>query len=611
MATPAREGEGGLGLQDTGRSGRSTAESSAGSAEVDTGRAWAPPHLQPTRNTRPQAQVREPGERVPGAYMHSAVGNACLEVDWEGGGGAGQAQLPLAALVQDSTSVATLFHGCCVIGQWRQSRGCGGARAKKDVSSRFSSCLVLAVANLAERRLVLGLSDSGPEQAMLSACTRVIVFPGHGPAAAKPIDVTDSTEIKVKVVGRKRLRLEIVQADNTSLWLYGATHEDYVATVECIRASRSYLQRRQEVLDKLASGSHLSALPTASTPSHSITPAPVVPKLKLEGLGNSRPASVVPKLKLEGVGNFAPPPQKPTPALGGNAQPSVSSAVRAAEALLASYPQPRTQSNGEHLDSAQLTATTGHVYVQGSGEGVHAHPISRIRQDQLEEALAKQDPLPPPSHHGFGSHPGKQKRAEQNRNSVINVAVSASTAATLHPASAPSPGAAPSPSPLPSGVSPAHQMSAIPAVVSPPPRRLPRLVSVSPSPQKKIDADPHVMKQALANVRRLLRSSLCCLQFALPLLSKVGLEHCCALLLVLIVGADHVSSVSRHTVTDPRFPHFLCTVDNGQRLRLTPMPFHAQFDSYISENKDGPPAFMWGLMRERSNQASRQQVVLM
>ena len=214
--------------------------------------------------------------------------------------------------------------------------------------------------------------------------------------------------------------------------------------------------------------------------------------------------------------------------------------------LLAGNPPPRTQSNGGNLDRARLTATTGHVYVQGSGEGGHSHPISRIPQDQLDEAMAKQDPLPPPSHHGYGSHPGTQPRPVQNRNSVINVGVTASMAAissTLQPASAPAPGAAPSPSPVPSGVSPAHQMRATPVVESPPPRRLPRLVSVSPTPQKRIDADPHVMEQALANVRHPLRSSLCCLQSALPWLPKDGLEHCCSLLLVLMVGADDVISV--------------------------------------------------------------------
>lgn len=38
-----------------------------------------------------------------------------------------------------------------------------------------------------------------------------------------------------------------------------------------------------------------------------------------------------------------------------------------------------------------------------------------------------------------------------------------------------------------------------------------------------------------------------------------------------------------------------------------------QFDSYISESKDGnaPPALIYGLMRERSNLPHRQQVVLM
>ena len=513
-------GEGGNGWS-------SPALSSARSIDIHTGRAWAPAHLQA-------------GERVPGSYMLSAVGSMRLELEREGGRGLSQVQRALASLVKElsvSTSVETLFCGRCSIGRWRQSRGCGGTKTKKHISSKFPNSCVLAIANLIERRLVLGPSESAlAGQPMPSVCTRVIVLPGQSAAASRPIDITDCKDIKIKYVENKRLRVEIVQQDDTSLWLYRATHTDYRAIADCIKATRSYSEQKQAVLEKPASHCTLAASPTAVS-------AP------------EKPAPTIPKLKLEGVGNYPPPAQAPEPAqwdqLNGpiprpsaksNCPPSMSTAVREAEALLASNPLPRTHSNGD----AKLTATTEHVYVQGSGEANHAHPIYRIGKDELERALSsKEDPglqaqnlsrVPPttafystmnPSSHaenGFANQPplrsesdydlrpSKQPRATQNRNSVINVASSASTAAnswtvqqTSHAQAegeeslwgdAPpftTPGTTP-------GVGAMHLMSANFKVISPPPRRLPRLVSASPSPQKKIVADPHVMKQALADV---------------------------------------------------------------------------------------------------------------
>ena len=522
-------GEGGYDNQGTGRS--SPARSSARSIDIDTGRAWAPVHL----------QARGPGERVPGSYMLSAVGSMRLELEREGGSGLSQVQRALASLVKElsiSTSVETLFCGRCSIGRWRQSRGCGGTKTKKHISSKFPNSCVLAIANLIERRLVLGPSESAlAGQPMPSVCTRVIVLPGQS-AASRPIDITDCKDIKIKVVENARLRVEIVQQDDTSIWLYRATQTDYRAIVDCIKASSSYSEQKQGVLEKPASHSTPAAQPTA-------VPTP------------EKPAPTIPKLKLEGVGNYPPPAKAPEPAqwdqLNGPiprpsaksyCPPSMSTAVREAEALLASNPLPRTHSNG----NAKLTATTGHVYVQGSGEAGHAHPISRIGQDQLERALSsKEDPgfqaqnlsqIPPttafystmnPSSHaenGFANqppsrsdsyydlHPSKQPRAAQNRNSVINVAFSASTAASSltvqQTSEAQAEGAVSQWGDAPPftnpGVGAVHLMSANPAVISPPPRRLPRLVSASPSPQTKINADPHVMKQALADVRYTLKT---------------------------------------------------------------------------------------------------------
>ena len=555
-------GEGVYDRQGTGRS--SPAESSERSIDIDTGRAWAPAHL----------QARGPEERVPGSYMLSAVGSMRLELEREGGSGLSQVQRAIESLVKElsvSTSVETLFCGRCSIGRWRQSRGCGGTKAKKHISSKFSNSCVLAIANLFERRLVLGPSESAlAGQPMPSVCTRVIVLPGQS-AASRPIDITDCKDIKIKVVKYAGLRVEIVQQDDTSLWLYRATQTDYLAIVDCIKASRSYSEQKQGVLEKPASHSTLAARPTP-------VPTP------------GKPAPTIPKLKLEGVCNY-PPPAQPAQwdQLNGHVHrpsaksycPQSSTAVREAEALLAStavrdaeallagsHPLPRMHSNG----NAKLTATTGHVYVQGSGEGGHAHPISRIGQDQLQRALSSKEhpglhaqnlsqfPLTtafystmnPSSHaeNGFANQPpsrsesyydlcpSKKPWAAQNRNSVINVAFSASTAANSWTAQqtsddeAQAQGAVSQREDAPPftnpGIGAVHLTSAIPhatfvetpcqlapgsrvadghgkpqvcAVVSPPPRRLPRLVSASPSPQTKINADPHVMKLALANVR--------------------------------------------------------------------------------------------------------------
>ena len=519
--------------QPANSDGQDTIRSSETVGSIDDGMAWAPPHLQTSHKAPPHPDKLRADDRIPGSYMQSAVGNTRLEVDRPTSSDVisrHSPQLPLADFAKETIGVSILFCGRGLIGQWRRSRGCSGDKLKKDVAGKLPYCSIVGLADGLERRLFLGTSQTGHANAP-STCTRIICLPGRtaNGNSMLPMDVTDCKYVKCK--GKSpHFRVEIVQKDGTSLWLYDAGPDEFRAISDSVSECRSYAKQRQRVLEELPTASQ-SRLANAPEPPSALK-VQMVPAT-FESPDKRKPS--IPKLKLDGVGNYIAKPSQqaaPLPA-------SASTAVREAEALLAVTSEQAagvaygTTNDGKFGNAtATLTATTGHVYVQGTGPGgLHIPELQDgVSESGFQKWLFKGNSSAPhvpaprvPT--GLQAHtngytisnspnalmqrvtasPPARQISTKNRNSVINVALHASEAATTSPAPMNPPSSVYS---TPSRHSQKQTYAVSPSTTSefkgsgvgtsPAQRRLPRLVSVSP--QTRIDTDPHVMEAALANV---------------------------------------------------------------------------------------------------------------
>jgi len=532
---------------------------------VASGMAWAPEHMQAAHrpaaaggDERTSGQAVVGQERVPGAYMHTrSLGHLALELDKTPLTRPlkGPAAQPLGNLLQEITRMSMLFCGRAIVGQWRKTRQCSGDKLKKEVTRRLDQCTVLGIDDGLERCIVTGkpqdlnVKDTG--RFAVTRCTRLVCLPGvgFGPSVA-PMDLTNCKDVKCKGSG-PRMRVEIMHADGRSLWLYDVGLAEYRAITESLSSARSYSQEKSEKETEQASmtcdlplnaaplgvensgieqkGSQINGSPSKHTP---------VPKLDLHSIVNDQKPSAQsvqqsaqsdPLQVQQGEKAPAPNTKEAKPARRDiavarpahrTAEPvSVSSAVRAAEALI-------YETNGV-LDDV-VTATTGHVYVQGGTADSYMNPISRIKPEQLEAALqsagpndkgknrsgAKQGaaPLPPPigthtqsagfrpnsgSHaqQGIAQHQSAASRSAGQQGAEWRVVPRVSAAENnvqgggayraMQETDAGSPAMANGP------------MST--KNFSPPPRRLPRLNSMSP--QKPIQSDANDIQTALANVR--------------------------------------------------------------------------------------------------------------
>ena len=532
---------------------------------VASGFAWAPEHMQTPQKT-PAAEHSPSGaagargqaldqRRIPGGYMQTrSLGHITLELDKAPQEIPRHLQTPahpLGTLLGESTSMSMLFCGRAVVGQWRLTRRCCGEKGKKEVARTLPQCAVLGIDDGLERLLVTGKgrnhAKNNERPFKISQCTRVICLPclGHG-SNDTPLELTDCKDVKCKGSGN-RMRVEIVQADGRSLWLYNVGFAQYYAITECISACHSYARIKKEKEAALVSASDVardaeevtqpivqnSSKEHASSETAGSPSKPAVPKLCLDGVGNySKQAVQSVPIEIQ-MGEKAPLKEiKPlrrdiavAKTVHLSSQPlSVSSAVRAAEALI--------DSNG--LQPAQdkiVTATTGHVYVQGGSAESLKDPISRIKPGQLEDALqtgpvfhkhnwldatCSTPPMPPPIAASRGEGGGFRSGSAANSREDLVGGLAGPPAAGLAVARRAVPrvvSAAATP-PLYNGGSPqqpwqqssagssisAHgQPKYLMPVTSPPPRRLPRLVSMSP--EKPIVAEANDIQTALDNVR--------------------------------------------------------------------------------------------------------------
>jgi len=480
-----------------------------------TGFAWAPAHLQ-TQQQGEQPDGRQQGAIVPcrpARVLHREV-----DASDNGPTKSPDALPPLSDLVKETTHVSLLFSGRGAIGRWNSKSQCGGISTKKKIAHKFTRCTVLGIAESLERRLVAGVlsSKSNTEVFASPACTRLICLPGG--RGLPSLDISDYTEIRFKA---EHSRVEIVQKDGTSLWLYKVGKTEHSFMRDCLSACRSYAQQKNETLEKLASSPANSTsrkdVPTAETEQNGARP-----HRALESAGSpSKSTPVIPKLHLGGVGNYPLPDSINVPQPTDSNCPkktmlstqklarqqinvlqvahstpqapvSVSSAVRDAESLLASVTAFKSVPKGIHMpqsfQSHNITATTGHVYVAAAGATTASggNPITRIALPFHLDITSKD-----------GSSAQNWMLAGANIGPLVqpNYAAHLRTPGHFHQPA----GHLASEPPAQPRITSVHMKSEGAQEWSPAPHRVPRLVSVTP--HKTPDSDPAVMQRALDNVR--------------------------------------------------------------------------------------------------------------
>ena len=343
---------------------------------IDSGRAWArrtpSPELQYAgagRGRRGHGMAAEGAsskeaaiggvfpdvsERVPGAYMQQNDQNLPLERKLDSV--AGSEEMRAAGFKEETLSqVAMLFCGRAALGTWQTRRHCCSLKSAKDISRKLSRCCVLGIADGSEWRAGTSVAERAMEDSLKTntftpaACMRMVLIPDMD-CRQRPIELTCCKEITFKRSGL-RSRVEFLRDDNTCLWLHGVAREECENIVDALSACRSYNQQSRNKVeevsatqpDKVGTRSRVASHNAGAVPEF-VQPAaksmPRIPKLELGDLDShfskhtEAKAKIVtsppvPKLKLEGVGQNAQQQteQSPPPV-------SVSSAVREAEALL-------------------------------------------------------------------------------------------------------------------------------------------------------------------------------------------------------------------------------------------------------------------------------------
>ena len=312
--------------------GDDSPRSSASSADLD-GMAWAPAHM-----LTPELQ------RVPGSYMRRRSHTEDkLEITSTVKNGRASL-LPLSDVVQEMDQrpcLSMLFLGRGLLGHWQTAKGCCGVKTKKCILCKLPMCSIIGITDPLERRLlmpasnglVLPITEKSASKAdfTTSSCTRVVLLPDPR-SKAKPIDLSEYNDIKFK--GTSRLRVEIVQPNGASLWLYNISQLEYKTMLEALSACRSYARHKRDRLEQL------STHPRIKNPWYTRS----VPKLNLD--------------RVCEVKQYQP----------SSAQVSFGTAIREAEALVFSQ-------------KATVTAETGHIGT-GGPSGQYFTP------DEIGTALA-------------------------------------------------------------------------------------------------------------------------------------------------------------------------------------------------------------------------------